>query len=134
MKKILRHYVIDTFCLWTVSQVAKGIVYGKGFETLLLAGVGVTIISIIGKPVINLLLLPLNLVTFGLFRWISSAIILYLVTLIVKDFKIVGFKFAGLTSQWFDIPKLEFSGFLAYVGFSFLFSFLASFIYWLIKK
>ena len=134
MKKILRHYVIDTFSLWAVSQIAKGIVYGKGFETLLLAGVGVTIISLIGKPVINLLLLPINLVTFGLFRWLSSAIILYLVTLIVKDFKIVGFLFSGFKSQWFDLPKLDFTGFLAYVGFSFLFSFIASFIYWLIKK
>jgi putative membrane protein len=134
MKRILRHYVIDTFSLWTVSQIAQGLVFGEGPKTLLIAGAGVTCVSLLAKPVINLLLLPLNLITFGLFRWVSSAIVIYLVTLIVPKFKVIGFHFAGFSSPWLDIPSLNFKGFWAYIGFSFLFSLIAQFIYWLIKK
>mgnify|MGYP001617562793 FL=1 len=133
MKRILRHYVIDTFTLWVVSLVADGLSFQDGFRPLALAGVGITIVSIIAKPVINVLLLPLNLITYGLFRWVSSAIVIYLVTLVVPGFKVLGFEFSGLKSAWVDIPSLNFEGFLAYVAFSFILSIISSFIYWLIK-
>ncbi|MBU0570199.1 phage holin family protein [Patescibacteria group bacterium] len=134
MKRILRHYIIDTFSLWAVSQIAEGLIFGEGIKTLLIAGAGVMCVSLLAKPVINLLLLPLNLITFGLFRWVSSAIVIYLVTLIVPKFEVAGFHFVGFTSPWLDFPALTFKGFWTYIGFSFLFSLIAQFIYWLIKK
>lgn len=133
MKRILRHFVIDTFSLWVVSQAAGGMVFDKGFTTLVIAGIGLTGVSLLAKPVINLLLLPLNLITFGLFRWVASAVMLYLVTLLVKDFKIAFFTYPGFTSKWLDIPQLHFEGVLAFIGFSFILSIVSSFVYWLIK-
>ena len=133
MKRILRHFIIDTFCLWVVSQTANGMVFERGFITLLVAGMGLTGVSLLAKPVINLMLLPINLITFGLFRWVASAVMLYLVTLIVKDFKIAFFSFTGFASKWIDIPSLHFEGALAFIGFSFILSIITSFIYWLIK-
>ena len=133
MKRILRHYTIDTFSLWVISQVGSGLFFEQGFRTLAIAGVGITVVSIIAKPVINVLLLPLNLITYGLFRWVSSAIVIYLVTLVVPGFKVLGFEFAGLQTNWLDIPSLHFEGFLAYVAFAFILSIITSFIYWLIK-
>lgn len=100
---------------------------------MLLAGVGLTIVTLLARPIINILLLPINLITFGLFRWVSSAVTLYLVTLVVPGFKILGFKFFGFTSDWFSIPSVSLGGIGAYVGFSFLISILMSLIYWLIK-
>lgn len=133
MKRILRHFVIDTFCLYLVTNIASGIQLGNGISTLIMAGAAITVVSLVAKPVINILLLPLNLITFGLFRWVASSIVLYLTTLIVPAFKILYFSYPGLMSKWIDIPKLGFEGIMAYVGFSFLFSLTASFIYWLIK-
>jgi len=133
MKRILRHYVIDTFSLWAVSQITSGLVFERGVVTLLIAGIGVTIVSIAAKPVINLLLFPLNLVTFGVFRWVSSAIIIFLVTLIVPAFKVNGFYLAAISNNWMDIPAINLSGAFAFIGFSFFLSFITSFIYWLIK-
>ena len=131
MKRILRTYVIATFSLWTVAQTAQGIVFEKGPETLFLAGAVLTGALLVARPVINLLLLPINLITFGLFRWVSSAIALYLVTLVVPGFKITGFQYSGYMSRWFDIPELNFGGVLAYVAFSFILSLIISFVYWL---
>ena len=133
MKNILRLYLIDTLALYAVSQIAGGIVLDSGFETLLLAVVGLTVASVLVRPVINLLLLPLNLITFGLFRWVSSAIALYLVTLVVPGFTIVAFNFVGFSSKWIVIPPINLSGILAFVAFSFLLSVITSIVHWIIK-
>lgn len=133
MKRIIRHYTIDTFSLFLVTRTAQGIVFDSWPKTLLMAGLAIMATSLFAKPVINLLLLPLNMVTFGLFRWISSAVILYLVTLIVPGFKIVGFNFVGYASPWLDIPKINLPGMFAYVGFAFIFSLITSIIYWIVK-
>ncbi len=133
MKRILRHLIIDTFCLYLITKIASGVQFGNGFSTLIAAGAAITVVSLIAKPVINVLLLPINLITFGLFRWVASSIVLYLTSLIVPSFKILYFSFPGIASRWIDIPKLEFNGVLSYIGFSFILSLISSFIYWLIK-
>lgn len=133
MKHLIRHYVVDTYALWVTSQVASGMIFEGGYKTLFIAGLALMGTSLLAKPIINLMLLPLNLVTFGLFRWVSFAIVLYLVTLIVKQYKITAFIFSGYSSKWLDIPTLHFEGVWAYIAFSFILSFLISFIYWVIK-
>lgn len=133
MKTIIRHYAIDTFSLFVVSRIADGMIFARGWQDLLFAGAGLTVVSLLAKPVITILLLPLNLLTFGLFRWVSAAIALYLVTLIVSGFMIIGFHFAGLSTKWFDIPTLNFVGIWAFVAFSFVLSFISSLIHWIIK-
>ena len=133
MKRLLRAYAISLLALYLVKQITQGMIFGKGVETFLITGVGLTAVHLLAKPVINILILPLNLVTFGLFRWLSSAIALYLVTLIVKDFRIERFFFSGFSSKWFDIPELNLQKVAALIAFSFLLSLLTSFIYWLKK-
>ncbi len=130
IKKILKHFFINSLALYFVAQGTEGLVFAKGLETVLLAGAGLTIASLLVRPVINILLLPINLVTFNLFKWVSSAIALYLVTLVVPGFKISHFFFEGLTTKWIDLPQISFSGALAYVAFAFVISFATSLIHW----
>jgi putative membrane protein len=133
MKTIIRHYAIDTFTLYLVSTLASGIVFQDGLKTLFLAGVGLMIASLLIKPIINILLLPINLITFGLFKWLSSAIALYLVALLVPGLKIERFFYAGMTTSWIDIPQVSLEGLTAFIAFSLLISFITSFFHWLVK-
>jgi len=133
VKTILKHFIINTVSLYAVSLVVSGIVFTEGTYSLLLAGIVLTLTSMIIRPVINLLLLPLNLITFGLFRWVGFAITLYLVTLIVPGFKLADFVFKGFSSYWFTIPAISLPGILAFIAFSFLISIVASFGYWIFK-
>lgn len=134
MKHLLRSYIIDTYCLYIVSTIASGMEFKNGYYTLFLAGGALMGASYLAKPVINILLLPLNMITFGLFRWVSSAVVLYLVTLIIRDFKILYFKFGGLNNKWIDIPPFYVEGVFAFISFAFILSILTSFLYWLTKK
>jgi len=133
MKSILKHLIINIVSLYAVSLIVSGLVFSEGTYSLLLAGVVLTLTSMIIRPIINLLLLPLNLITFGLFRWVGFAITLYLVTLIVPGFKVVNFVFRGFASYWFTIPAVSLPGILAFIAFSFLISMIASVGYWIFK-
>lgn len=133
MKTILRSYTINTVSLYIVSTMASGIVFDQGVKTLLLAGIGLMISSLILKPIINILLLPINLITFGLFRWLSSAITIYLVTLLIHGFRIEKFYFAGLHTNLIDLPALSLGGIWSFVAFSLALSVVTSTIHWLFK-
>ena len=133
MKRLLRLYVFDTVSLYLASQMAGGLVFEGGITTLLIAGLGLVGSTLVVKPIINVLLLPINLVTFGFFKWASSAIVLYIVTLVVQGFDIVGFSTPAFSSQWIDIPALQLEGILAFVAFSFLIFILTSVMTWLTK-
>ncbi len=134
MKTLLKVYATSTLSLYLASVAFDGIVLAKWPESLLLAGLGLSLLSLLVKPLINLLLLPLNLITFGLFRWVSSAVALYLVTLVVPGFKILGFAFAGLSSKWMDLPSINLTGFLAIIAFSLVISLISSILHWLISR
>ena len=133
MKTIIKHFVIDTVSLYLVSLIITGIVFEKGIETLILAGLGLMLTTLVIRPILNLLLLPLNLITFGLFKWVTYAVTLYFVTLIVPGFKLLEFVFAGFHSIWFSIPSISLTGGLAFIAFSFLISFISSLVYWIFK-
>jgi putative membrane protein len=133
VKTLFRHFLIDTFAIYIASRVAHGMVFGESYKTLILAGIAMAGVSFLAKPVINILLLPINLVTFGLFRWVSSALVLYIITLLIDDFRITSFIFDGLESAWISIPMIHLTGIFSYIGFSFIISVVTSFFYWLIK-
>ena len=133
MRSLLKHFIIDTVALYLISLAIQGIVFEKGVESLLLTGLVLMLATTIIKPIINLLLLPINLITFGLFKWVAYAITLYLVTLVVPGFKLLDFVFAGFSSYWVAIPSIHLTGALAFLAFSFVISLVSSIVFWIFK-
>lgn len=133
MKTILKHFLINTGTLYLVSSYVSGMRFSNGLTTLFVTGAVLTLTTMLIRPLINLLLLPINLITFGLFKWVSYAITLYLVTLLVTGFKIKDFIYPGFSTYWFNVPQIYLTGFFAFLAFSFIISFISSTIYAIIK-
>jgi putative membrane protein len=133
MRGLLKRFLIDTVSLYLISQAISGMVFEGGTYTLLLTGLVLMLTTMVIKPVLNVLLLPFNLVTFGLFKWVAYAISFYLVTLLVPGFKILNFAFGGYSSNLFSLPAISLAGTLAFLAFAFLVSFISSFMYWIFK-
>jgi putative membrane protein len=131
MKTVLRSIVYNAASIWIVSLLASGIVLEKGYETLLVAAFALGLINLLVKPVINILLLPLNLITLGAFRWLVNVLALYLVTIVVPDFRIVPVHFSGFTYRGIIIPPVSLNLIFSFIVISFLISFISSFWYWL---
>jgi putative membrane protein len=134
MKRILRSFIVEAIVLYLVSQATSGLIFQDGFKGLFITGAALALASLLVKPVVNILLLPVNLVTFGFFKWIGNAITLYIVDLVLNQFKVENFTFYGISNDWFTIPAYHTNSIiLSYILFSFVIFFLASIIYWLIK-
>lgn len=132
MKWLLRIFIIETLALFAASQIASGMEFAQGLETFLWTALALSVATLLVRPIINFLLLPLNIITFGLFKWLGHTVMLYLVTLVIDNFTINGFVFAGFASSFFDLPPVNLAaGIPALVGFSLIISVLTSLFYWL---
>ncbi len=134
VKRILKIFIVEAIVLFGISQITTGLIFKDGTSSLLMAAGALSLASLFIKPIINLLLLPLNLLTFGVFRFLTNAITLFLVDLLLDQFNVGAFFFKGYHGTLIIIPSIGFpAGALSYLAFSFLLSFTSSIIYWLIN-
>ncbi len=95
MKSLLIRWVINTAALFIVVKTIKGFeITMPGWHGLIIlfaTSAVLGIINVLIKPMIFLLTLPLNLLTFGLFTFIINGAMLYLASFIVKGFEISSF-------------------------------------------
>ena len=123
--------MIHAVGLWFVATQVGGIEFAEPVNTLVYASIGLTLVEMFLRPIVNLMLLPLNLVTLGTFRWVTNVLILYLATVLVPGFKITAFTYKGFQSGAFIIPEMYLGQFMAFIVVSFILSFIASFFFWL---
>ena len=133
MKSLIRSFLINIASLWAVARLVNGFSFAHENETLLITAFVLGLVNLFVKPLINILLLPINLITLGAFRWLVNVLALLLVTVIVPDFKIVGFNFSGFAYGPIVIPVFSTSGVLALILNSMLLSLISSFLFWLAK-
>lgn len=86
---ILRYLGTVAAVLLTV-YIVPGI-YDAGWETTLLVALVWSVITLIIKPVLKILTLPITIVTFGLFSFVLNALLFWSMTLIVPGFSVAGF-------------------------------------------
>lgn len=133
MKFLIRSFVIYAASLWVVNQLVLGLTFAKGYETLFLTAAVLGLVNLFIRPFLNILFLPINLLTLGTIRWFVNVATLYLVTIMVKDFSVTGFSFPGFSYNGFLFPAFSVSGLPAFILVSFLLSFCSSFLFWLAK-
>jgi len=134
MKSFLRNTLFNAFSIFLISQIISGLKVSGGLITYLFGGVALTLLLLILKPILNLLTLPLNIVTLGLFSFLVNVIIFYLLTILVVGISVTSFTFQGISFAGFVIPKIYLNTFFAFVLVSFLQSIIVSLLIWLLKK
>lgn len=135
VKRIIRTVIIEGTSLYLASQVASGFLFAKGAQSFIMTVLALAVASFVVKPIITLLILPINLLTFNFFRWASHGITLFLVDFALEEFTISNFSFPGFHSDYIDIPPLVLEqGVAAYLGFSVVISIIATVIYWIMEK
>ena len=134
MKGILRSTVFNAISLFILSQIVSGVRIHGGFQTLLFSGFVLSVLNIVLKPILNLFSLPLNMVTLGLFSFITNAILLYILTIFVPNISVTGFTFNGFSFGGFIIPVIKFNTIYAFIVSAAVLSLIINFFHWLTKK
>lgn len=134
MKSFFRNCLFNAFSIFFLSVTLSGVKVTDGIFTYILGGVALTLLLALLKPVLNLLALPLNIVTLGMFSFFTNVIIFYLLTVFVTGISISAFTFSGFSYLGFVIPHVYFNTLFAFIITAFLQALCVSFLNWLIEK
>jgi putative membrane protein len=115
MKKIFKFTLLLTFTLITANQIWGNLFFQTIPWTIIKTAFILSIFEVILKPIIKILLLPINILTLGTFRIIINTFGLYLVTFIFSDFQIKNIDSPATTFWGLKIPQLTFTNFFAYL-------------------
>lgn len=105
MKKLLRFILIITFVLVTENQIFNNLVFKNNTLTILKVAIVLTIFELLLKPIIKLLLLPINILTLGTIRIVINTLGLYLSVYFISDFQVKNI----------SLPQFHSEGFFAYL-------------------
>lgn len=131
MKTLLRYFLINAVSLWLVTRIIPGLTYSGGLKSLILGGLAFMLINFLLVPILKILFLPLNLLTLGLFAWITNVLALYALTTIVSDFQLVPYSFPGYNLGGILLPPYDLSPFMVAIVASFLIGMITHFLQWL---
>lgn len=88
--KIIIHLVATAAALLLISRLVPGIVV-TGFYTARIVATLWGIISWTVRPLLNLLALPINILTFGLFSLVINALLFWFLASFIEGFSVAGF-------------------------------------------
>lgn len=135
MKGLLQKIFINTLALLLTSQLLPGLVISGGFISYLIAGVAMTLLSLILKPVLQIITLPFQAITLGLFTYITNAILLWVLTKFVSTIQIHTFVFPGFALGHIAIPNIPiYSIILSYIVIAAVIAVMTLFLSWLINQ
>jgi putative membrane protein len=109
MKYLLRVFLFHCFSLWFVSELIPALNITDGWQTLLFAGLVLSILMLLVHPILKILFIPINIITFGLLSWIINVIVIYLLTVFVSAVTITAWNFPGIHLVGFVVPHVQFS-------------------------
>jgi putative membrane protein len=128
MRKIIINILATASAFFAAQYFLAGIDLDATWSAYLVASLVFVIFNFVLSPIIKLLLLPINLLTLGLFRWLSNVLVLYLFDLVYDGISITGYNFSGYESAIISLP----TGYLGLFWVLVLASFIMSITYSLI--
>lgn len=89
--KILLKYLGTVAAVVLTLRIVPGLTAAGGWTTTLLVALVWSVIVTVIRPVLQLLTLPITIITFGLFSLVLNALLFWAMTFIVPGFVVAGF-------------------------------------------
>lgn len=104
MRKIVIKILATAASFYVAQYFLGGFQIEQTWSAYLIASIVFVVFNFVLAPIIKLLLLPINLLTLGLFRWLTNVLILYIFDLLYDGLRISSFIFGGYTSPIISLP------------------------------
>ncbi len=105
MKRIFRIFIFSLFALFLTSYWNKGFQLPGTTLDFVKAGFALTILFVIVRPLMKIVFLPLNILTFGLFSFFVYVFFLHVLSSWYGMFSIHAWQFPDLSFLIVHIPK-----------------------------
>jgi putative membrane protein len=107
----LVHWGITALSLWVASHLFNGIKF-TSTSSLIVSALLLGFANAVVKPLLVILTLPLTLLTFGLFLLVINALMILLVSSLVKGFRVSGFWTAFFAAIFIALLSLVIGAFV----------------------
>lgn len=108
----LLHWAITAVSLWVASHVFKGIRFDDT-ASLVISALLLGFANAIVKPLFIVLTFPLTLLTFGFFLLVINALMVLLVSSLVRGFTVSGFWTAFFAGVFISVFSFLFGAFIS---------------------
>ncbi|VTU26493.1 Membrane protein of unknown function [Variovorax sp. SRS16] len=98
----LLHWAITALSLWMASHIFSGLRF-ENTSALVISALLLGFANAIVKPLLIVLTLPLTFLTFGLFLLVINALMILLVSALVRGFRVSGFWTAMFASIFISL-------------------------------
>jgi putative membrane protein len=88
--RIILHWISLSVAVWATTQIVSGVTVSPVWVALIV-GACLTLFNMFLKPVINVLTLPINVVTLGLFSLVVNGLLFWYLGTIIKGFSVTTF-------------------------------------------
>ena len=112
MKKRFRTALLAILAFLLLTYFYPGFTFDST-NSITVASATFAFVYLFVRPLIKVLSLPLNFITFGLFSLLVNVAILYLISMIVPGFEIVAFQFEGCEFLGVSVPAFHLNTFLS---------------------
>lgn len=133
MKALLRNFLINLSALWITAKILPGLDFEGGVKILLIGAGVFMVVNWLIVPLIRLMFLPLNLLTLGIFGWAVNVVGLYLLTVIVPEFKLIPFSFPGANLSGMTLPAMDLNLLQVAIVASLMIGLISHFMHWLVS-
>jgi putative membrane protein len=98
IRRLAIRWAFNTVALFVATWLLSGLSYGSDWWALLVAGLVFTLVTLLLRPVLAFLSIPLIIATLGIFYLLINVFMLYLTHWIVPQFTIASFWWALLAA------------------------------------
>ncbi len=114
MRTLIVKIIATMVSFYATASLVAGFSIDATWQSYLISAIIFLLFNLLFTPIIKLLLLPINLLTLGLFRWITQVIVIYIFDVIYTGITISPYFFKGYTNGLFALPAGELSSFWVY--------------------
>ncbi|OGG12977.1 hypothetical protein A2773_05810 [Candidatus Gottesmanbacteria bacterium RIFCSPHIGHO2_01_FULL_39_10] len=133
MKTILRTYVYSLFALWLTAIFIPSFKILGGIESIFYVAAVFSFLHILVRPILKIILLPLNLITFGLFSWVINVALLFLLMRLTPYIQIAAWKFPGISIFNIVLSPMQLVLWQTFIVTSLIIGIIVNLLLWLAK-
>lgn len=109
MKYLVRVFLFNVFGLWLSSELLPFFQVQGPWQTLLASGLTLSLLMLVVQPILKILFIPINIITFGLLSWLTNVIVLFLLTVFMAQVSVTSWTFPGYSENGFSLPSAPIS-------------------------
>lgn len=104
MRKFIVKIIATAISFYIAQYFLSGVQINASWPAYLITSLVFVVFNFILSPIVKLLLLPINLLTLGLFRWVTNVLVLYVFDLLYDGLRISPFTYTGFSSSILTLP------------------------------